>query len=130
MQRPFVCLDSSSCSDSIGLQNRRLSAAFGFALLCARSEQLPFCRYAAGATIQIILFGLLAIEIKRKAPTTHTVSALAAGWLTLTADTESSSATLALPQISISRIHLHMHSLYFGHVVHCVFALAQVGQRP
>ena len=31
------------------------------------------CRYAAGATIQVILFGLLAIEIKRKAPTTHTV---------------------------------------------------------
>ena len=29
--------------------------------------------YAAGATIQIILFGILAIEIKRKAPTAHTV---------------------------------------------------------
>ena len=30
-------------------------------------------RYAAGATIQVVLFGLLAIEIKRKAPTAHTV---------------------------------------------------------
>ncbi|KAK9845983.1 hypothetical protein WJX81_007616 [Elliptochloris bilobata] len=29
--------------------------------------------YASGATIQIILFGILAIEIKRKAPTAHTV---------------------------------------------------------
>jgi len=29
--------------------------------------------YAAGATIQIILFGILAIEVKRKAPTAHTV---------------------------------------------------------
>jgi hypothetical protein len=31
------------------------------------------CRYASGATIQILLFGILAIEIKRKAPTAHTV---------------------------------------------------------
>jgi len=30
-------------------------------------------RYAAGATIQILLFGILAIEVKRKAPTAHTV---------------------------------------------------------
>ncbi|EIE20547.1 urea active transporter-like protein [Coccomyxa subellipsoidea C-169] len=29
--------------------------------------------YAAGATVQILLFGILAIEIKRKAPTAHTV---------------------------------------------------------
>lgn len=29
--------------------------------------------YAAGATIQIILFGILAVEIKMKAPTAHTV---------------------------------------------------------
>eukprot|EP01026_Neomeris_dumetosa_P065127 TRINITY_DN623_c0_g1_i3.p1 TRINITY_DN623_c0_g1~~TRINITY_DN623_c0_g1_i3.p1 ORF type:complete len:724 (-),score=58.73 TRINITY_DN623_c0_g1_i3:877-2892(-) len=29
--------------------------------------------YAAGATIQVILFGILAIEIKRKAPTAHTI---------------------------------------------------------
>merc|ERR1719399_1895859 len=29
--------------------------------------------YAAGATIQVLLFGILAIEIKRKAPTAHTV---------------------------------------------------------
>ena len=29
--------------------------------------------YAAGATIQIVLFGILAIEVKRKAPTAHTV---------------------------------------------------------
>lgn len=26
------------------------------------------CRYAAGATIQIILFGILAVQIKMKAP--------------------------------------------------------------
>jgi len=31
------------------------------------------CRYAAGATIQIILFGILAVQIKMKAPTAHTV---------------------------------------------------------
>jgi Na+/proline symporter len=29
--------------------------------------------YAAGATIQVLLFAVLAIEIKRKAPTAHTV---------------------------------------------------------
>lgn len=29
--------------------------------------------YAAGATIQVLLFGILAIEVKRKAPTSHTV---------------------------------------------------------
>eukprot|EP01024_Parvocaulis_polyphysoides_P012609 TRINITY_DN145_c0_g1_i8.p1 TRINITY_DN145_c0_g1~~TRINITY_DN145_c0_g1_i8.p1 ORF type:complete len:670 (-),score=124.97 TRINITY_DN145_c0_g1_i8:1431-3440(-) len=29
--------------------------------------------YASGATIQIILFGILAIEVKRKAPTAHTI---------------------------------------------------------
>jgi len=29
--------------------------------------------YAAGATIQILLFGVLAVEIKRKAPSAHTV---------------------------------------------------------
>merc|ERR1719478_56287 len=28
--------------------------------------------YASGATIQILLFGILAIEIKRRAPTAHT----------------------------------------------------------
>ncbi len=31
------------------------------------------CRYAAGATIQIVLFGILAVQIKMKAPTAHTV---------------------------------------------------------
>lgn len=29
--------------------------------------------YAAGATVQVLLFGILAIEVKRKAPTCHTV---------------------------------------------------------
>ena len=29
--------------------------------------------YASGATIQILLFGILAVEIKRKAPTAHTM---------------------------------------------------------
>lgn len=29
--------------------------------------------YASGATIQVLLFGILAIEVKRKAPTCHTV---------------------------------------------------------
>jgi SSS family transporter len=29
--------------------------------------------YASGATIQVLLFGILAIEVKRRAPTTHTV---------------------------------------------------------
>lgn len=38
-----------------------------------RHHHLCLCRYAAGATIQVVLFGLLAIEIKRKAPTAHTV---------------------------------------------------------
>lgn len=28
--------------------------------------------YAAGATVQVLLFAILAVEIKRKAPTTHT----------------------------------------------------------
>ena len=30
-------------------------------------------RYASGATVQILLFGILAIEVKRKAPTAHTI---------------------------------------------------------
>ena len=29
--------------------------------------------YASGATVQILLFGIMAIEIKRKAPRAHTV---------------------------------------------------------
>ena len=29
--------------------------------------------YASGATIQILLFGIIAIELKRKAPNAHTV---------------------------------------------------------
>eukprot|EP00803_Ostreobium_quekettii_P003267 evm.model.scf_1162.4 EVM.evm.TU.scf_1162.4 scf_1162:26896-29628(+) len=29
--------------------------------------------YAAGATVQVLLFGILAIEVKRKAPTCHTI---------------------------------------------------------
>ena len=42
------------------------------------------CRYAAGATIQILLFGILAIEIKRKAPTAHTMlEIIRARWGTL-----------------------------------------------
>jgi hypothetical protein len=32
--------------------------------------------YASGATIQVLLFGILAIEIKRRAPTCHTVCEL------------------------------------------------------
>ena len=42
--------------------------------------------YAAGATIQIVLFGILAIEVKRKAPTAHTVLEIisaAPAWLLL-----------------------------------------------
>ncbi|CAL5219522.1 g1369 [Coccomyxa viridis] len=40
--------------------------------------------YAAGATIQILLFGILAIEIKRKAPTAHTMlEIIRARWGTL-----------------------------------------------
>lgn len=31
------------------------------------------CRYAAGATIQVLLFSVLAVEIKRKCPAIHTV---------------------------------------------------------
>merc|ERR1712185_662551 len=37
---------------------------------------LPPCRYASGATIQILLFGILAIEIKRRAPHAHTLCEL------------------------------------------------------
>jgi Na+/proline symporter len=29
--------------------------------------------YASGATVQILLFGILAVEIKRKAPNAHTM---------------------------------------------------------
>ncbi|KAJ4957793.1 hypothetical protein NE237_024904 [Protea cynaroides] len=35
--------------------------------------------YASGATIQVLLFGVMAIEIKRKAPHAHTVSMLLLG---------------------------------------------------
>ena len=45
---------------------------------------MSLCRYAAGATIQILLFGILAIEIKRKAPTAHTMlEIIRARWGTL-----------------------------------------------
>ena len=30
-------------------------------------------RYAAGAVVQILLFGVMAIELKRRAPRAHTV---------------------------------------------------------
>jgi len=33
--------------------------------------------YAAGASVQVLLFGVLAIEVKRKAPTAHTVAEMA-----------------------------------------------------
>ena len=42
-------------------------------VLGVREQLHALCRYAAGATIQILLFGILAIEVKRKAPTAHTV---------------------------------------------------------
>jgi urea-proton symporter len=32
-----------------------------------------YCRYAAGATIQVLLFGVLAINLKKVAPSAHTV---------------------------------------------------------
>ena len=38
-------------------------------LTCA----VVYYRYAGGATIQIILFGILAVQIKMKAPSAHTV---------------------------------------------------------
>ena len=43
------------------------------AMLSRHTEAACWLRYAAGATIQILLFGILAIEVKRKAPTAHTV---------------------------------------------------------
>jgi Na+/proline symporter len=33
----------------------------------------PLCRYASGATIQVLLFGVLAINVKKVAPSAHTV---------------------------------------------------------
>ena len=42
-------------------------------LCCVSTEAACRLRYAAGATVQILLFGILAIEVKRKAPTAHTV---------------------------------------------------------
>ena len=57
------------------------SASSHFWALC---EPSLHCRYAAGATIQILLFGILAIEIKRKAPTAHTMlEIIRARWGTL-----------------------------------------------
>jgi SSS family transporter len=46
------------------LQSSNVAFAFGVSG--------PFW-YASGATIQVLLFGILAIELKRKAPTCHTV---------------------------------------------------------
>ena len=31
------------------------------------------CRFSAGATLQIMLFGVMAIQVKRKAPNCHTI---------------------------------------------------------
>lgn len=40
--------------------------------------------YASGATIQVLLFAIMAVEIKRKAPTAHTVlEVVRARWGTL-----------------------------------------------
>lgn len=36
------------------------------------SLSLTLLRYASGASIQVLLFGVLAIEVKRKAPRAHT----------------------------------------------------------
>lgn len=49
---------------------------FGRVVTCFRFIGFALCtttshvdrRYAAGATVQIILFGILAVEVKRKAP--------------------------------------------------------------
>ena len=64
-----------------------LCAAATLRNLCMRTESvciMLLCRYAAGATIQILLFGILAIEIKRKAPTAHTMlEIIRARWGTL-----------------------------------------------
>ena len=64
-----------------------LCAVAMLANLSTRTESvcmMLLCRYAAGATIQILLFGILAIEIKRKAPTAHTMlEIIRARWGTL-----------------------------------------------
>lgn len=58
--------------------NRCLSVCAAATLLQSSNQAYqhgvsgPFW-YAAGATIQIILFGILAVQIKMKAPTAHTV---------------------------------------------------------
>lgn len=36
------------------------------------SDFCEYCLPPAGATVQVLLFAILAVEIKRKAPTTHT----------------------------------------------------------
>jgi urea-proton symporter len=35
---------------------------------------LPPCRYASGATVQVLLFGVIAIQLKKVAPSSHTVA--------------------------------------------------------
>lgn len=44
----------------------------GLALLSTHHTMLIYWQYASGATVQILLFATLAIELKRRAPNAHT----------------------------------------------------------
>lgn len=49
------------------------AAHFGICLILNTGAAYNLChRYAAGASIQVLLFGVLAIEVKIKAPQAHT----------------------------------------------------------
>ena len=77
------------------------------AKLSMRTESMCvmlLCRYAAGATIQILLFGILAIEIKRKAPTAHTMlEIIRARWGTLAHIVRT--VPIFASTLTISRVH-------------------------
>ena len=82
---PQTCMHSTWALQSTHVTSRLVSPipagaslSLGASCHCHRAslrntEAACWLRYAAGATIQILLFGILAIEVKRKAPTAHTV---------------------------------------------------------
>ena len=70
---PWTCCDCTFPSRRLRMQGSCKIRAHGRSATRFNFWGAGARRYAAGATIQVVMFGILAIEIKRKAPTAHTV---------------------------------------------------------
>ena len=77
--KPLKCLNTAGRTIKTGLTAAAIVSAWTWAATLLQSSTVayqygisgPFW-YAAGASIQVLLFGILAIELKRKAPNAHT----------------------------------------------------------